>query len=160
MTETPAPTPKLHFKLGYVLRVLLWAGLLVPWTWALLTPVPQQAVRAIGGTTASFVFGKSLHVGVYATLAILTAWLPMSRNWRLILLVLLIAHGGTTEYLQQFVQRGSSWRDFGIDSLGVGLGCLLSWRRWHADGNPVGKCTQEQLQRDSAGENADADHLR
>src|SRR5262249_8365491 len=130
--ELPVATPRLRFKLGHVLRVLLWAGLLVPWTWALLTPVPQEAVRVLGGVTPSYIFGKTLHVGVYATLSVLTALLPMRRSWRLLLLLLLILHGATTEYLQQFVQRGSSLVDFGLDSLGIGLGCLLCWRRWRA----------------------------
>lgn len=154
MSEPEAPIPKLHFKLGRVLRVLLWAGLLVPWTWALLVPVPPRAVRAVGGATASFYVSKALHMSVYTTLAVLTAWLPMSRKWRFLLIILLIAHGGSTEYLQQFVERGASWRDFGLDTLGVCLGCLLSWRRWGPD--LVGEDSQEQLQRDPAGKHGDA----
>jgi hypothetical protein len=157
---TELPIPKLHFKLSHVLRILLWAGLLVPWTWALLTPVPPHAVRAVGGATASFYFGKALHLGVYAALAFLTAWLPMTRKWRLLLIVLLIAHGGSTEYLQQFVERGASWRDFGLDSFGVSLGCLLGWRRWRSGSDLLGKSPQEQLQHDPAGKHSDASPLR
>ena len=130
--DRPPDAPRLRFRLDHVVRYLLWAGLLVPWTWVLLIPVPPAAVKAVGGSDMSFILSKTLHFGVYAALAFLTAWLPLGRKWRIILLVMLIGHGGTTEFLQQFVQRNSSYLDFGRDSLGIGLGCLLSWRRWRA----------------------------
>ena len=139
---------------------LAWAGLLIPWTWALLTPVPKQAVTALGGPEASFWFGKTLHVSVYATLALLTCQLPWPRRIRLLLLALLIAHGASTEYLQQFVGRGSSWRDWGLDSSGVALGTGLGWAlsRWRRQ--PRRACPQVQLQGDARGKNGDAADLR
>lgn len=105
---------------------VLMIGLLIAWTMALLTPIPAAAVAALGGPTPAFWFGKTLHVSVYATLAIMAVLLPLSRNWRLATLALLIMHGGATEYLQQFVGRGSSVKDFGLDSLGICLGTGLA----------------------------------
>ena len=125
VTESPS-SPRLQFKLGAVLRMLLWAGLIVPWTSALLTPIPPKTVTAVGGVNAAFLIGKTLHLSVYATLGLLTAWLPLQRRWRILLVALLVLHGGSTEYLQQFVNRGSSPRDAVLDSIGIGLGCLLA----------------------------------
>ena len=87
---------------------------------------PAAAVTALGGPAPSFWFAKTLHVSVYAILAILAVLLPLSRNWRLVALGVLVAHGGATEYLQQFVERTSSIRDFGLDSFGIVLGTCLA----------------------------------
>ena len=156
----PPPAPRLHFKFSKVLRFVLWAGLLAPWTWALLVPIPQKTVQAVGGPSISFIISKTLHIGVYATLGFLTALLPVGRKWRILAALFLISHGGTTEYLQQFVQRGSSWLDFGRDTLGVCLGCLIAWRFWRRPGDPVGVFPQKQFQSDPAGENRQASDLR
>jgi hypothetical protein len=138
--------------------VLLWVGLFIAWTVLLLVPVPSEAVRVVGGPKNSFWVSKILHVSVYAIFALLVTWLPVARRWRFLLIVLLIIHGGATEYLQQFVHRGSSWRDFGLDSLGVSLGFLLGWRRWRGDA--LRHAPQIQLQDDTAREHENADHLR
>jgi VanZ family protein len=112
---------------------LVGVGLLIAWTMALLTPIPAAAVVALGGPTPSFWFAKTLHVSVYATLAILAVLLPVSKNWRLAALGALVFHGGATEYLQQFVERTSSVRDVGLDCLGIllGAGLALAGRRWY-----------------------------
>lgn len=154
------PTPKLRFKLGPVIRFVLWAGLLAPWTWVLLVPIPQKTVQAVGGASISFWIGKTLHIGVYATLGLLTSCLPVGRKWRILAALFLISHGGTTEYLQQFVQRGASGFDFARDTLGVCLGCLVAWRCWRRRGDPLGVLPQEQLEPDAAGEDRQASHLR
>lgn len=156
----PPPAPRLRFKYGHVLRFVLWAGLLAPWTWALLVPIPQKTVQAVGGASISFWIGKTLHIGVYATLGFLTACLPVGRKWRILAALFLISHGGTTEYLQQFVQRGSSWFDFGRDTLGVCLGCLVAWRCWRRRGDPLGKFPEKQFQPDPPGEDRQAPNLR
>jgi len=129
-------------------RVLAWAGLLVAWTVALLRPVPAEAVHAVGGPEPSFWLGKTLHVGVYACLAVLTAWLPLSRRWRFILLAGLFLHGGATEFFQQFVPgRTASIRDVGLDTLGSCAGVCLSWRRWFGSRADLRRITpQQQLQ--------------
>jgi len=121
--------------------VLVWICLLAAWTALLLIPVPSEAVSAVGGAQASFWVSKFLHVSVYAVFALLIAWLPLARRWRIVLIVLLVMHGGTTEIAQQFVHRGSSWLDFGRDSLGIALGILLGWRRWR--GNALAKSPEE-----------------
>jgi VanZ family protein len=136
-------------------------ALLIAWTAALLTPIPAAAVRALGGPAPSFWFAKTLHVSVYAMLAILAVLLPLSRNWRLVALALLAVHGCATEYLQQFVERTSSFRDVGLDCLGIILGtCLaLGGRRWYRR-KFRGEDSQANLQHDSRGKNADAADLR
>jgi VanZ family protein len=108
-------------------------ALLIAWTMALLTPIPKAAVIALGGPTPSFYFAKTLHVSVYATLAIFAVLLPLPRKWRIVVLALLFVHGGATEYLQQFFERGSSVSDVGLDSLGIllGTGLGLAGSRLH-----------------------------
>jgi hypothetical protein len=32
--------------------------------------------------------------------------------------------------LQQFVERGSSWSDVGLDHIGLLIGLLVSWKLW------------------------------
>lgn len=106
---------------------LLWATTLIVWTWMLLTPIPET-VGEWNGLDLKFWIGKGLHFSVYAGLAILTWLLPFRVEVRWILVALLVFHGGLTEYLQQFVQRGSSWADWGRDTCGVALGLLVV--RW------------------------------
>jgi len=135
----------------------LWAGLLVPWTYGLLVPIPENAGR-FGGVDLSFIISKTLHGGVYAVLAILTLALPFSRRSRIGLLTFVIAHGGATEFLQQFVQRHSSWWDFGLDTTGVlaGAGLALLWHRLF-DLRPV--AAQVEPESDRRGEHRDAADL-
>ncbi len=140
-----------------VLIPLVWVGLLVPWTWALLIPIPGEVVERVGGDENSFLISKTLHCGVYAVLAILTLSLPIGLRWRVALLGLIIAHGGATEYLQQFVQRHSSWGDFARDTVGVlaGAGLYLLWRRY------LRRVPAEvELQPDGREHHGDADDLR
>ncbi|HEV3145038.1 MAG TPA: VanZ family protein [Gemmataceae bacterium] len=115
---------------GQVLLLIVWALLLTVWTFALLRPIPPGAVVAAGGPENSFWLGKCLHVSVYAVLAIGASFLPLSPVLRRCVIVALILHGGLTEYLQQFVHRGASWRDVGLDTLGVAIGVGLTWKRW------------------------------
>ncbi len=152
---------KRHSFLRTVLVPLACVSLLIAWTWALLTPIPKGAVEVLGGTTASFLFAKTLHVSVYATLAFLVVLLPLRRNYRLISLALIVLHGATTEYLQRFVEsRTSSFRDFGLDTCGALLGTLvgvaalrLSRRNWRREQSQV------SLQSDAGGKNAEAADL-
>jgi len=140
-----------------VLIPLMWVGLLVPWTWALLVPIPRDVVERVGGSAMSFIISKTLHGGVYATLGFLSLLLPLSLRWRLVVVALVIAHGGATEYLQQFVQRGSSWRDFALDTSGVlvGVGLFFVGRRYL-----FGVLPEVKLQADRAEEHGDAADLR
>ena len=140
-----------------VLIPLLWVGLLVTWTWALLIPIPGEVVERVGGHTRSLIISKTLHGGVYATLAIITLLLPLPLKWRWLLLGVVIAHGGATEYLQQFVQRGSSWWDFALDTGAVLFGAGLYWlaRRYFRPVTP-----QVDLQPDRGEQDRDAADLR
>ena len=128
--DTTAPRPvgapsriSIFHCLGFVL-------LLVAWTIALLSPVPQAAKEVLGGERAAFWFGKCLHVGTYAFLTIMGGTLRLSRRWRFVLLGLLSLHAFATEFFQQFVGRGASCRDVGLDHIGILLGIAVSWKWW------------------------------
>jgi len=108
-----------------------WALLLAAWTAALLTPHPARFADAALPAAAVFPTAKLLHVSAYAFLALAVAWLALPRwvRWPLLGLVSLQALG--TEYLQQFVElRTGSWRDVGLDHLGIflGLGLTFAWQ--------------------------------
>jgi VanZ family protein len=100
----------------------VWTALLVfPGYW-FPHPPPAVSVGELGA-------GKLLHVAAYAALAASAGWLPASVGWRTLLVVLLVGHGGLTEWLQTFVPwREGCWRDVGIDAAGVTVGWLAS--RW------------------------------
>src|SRR5262249_26790593 len=103
----------------------------IAWTYALLTPIPP---RGEGWPSPQYVhlFGKTLHVGVYAFFTVLSAWLSVPFRFRWLLIVFISFHGLATEYLQQFVERGSLWSDVGLDHLGLALGLAVSWKWWRA----------------------------
>src|SRR5262249_44866867 len=103
---------------------------------------------------------------------------PALRRW---IIVALVIHGGLTEFLQQFVHRGASWRDVGLDSLGIGIGAILTWKRWFpvssrggngrsgsrsgdgggaVSGGPAGELPQNQVKHERGNEDENAPHLR
>ena len=105
--------------------------LVVLWTVALLLPVPKESARRVlGGEHEVFLFGKTIHVSVYAFLTVLGGSMTLTRTQRWWILGLLSFHGFATEYFQQFVNRGASWRDVGLDHIGIVLGLLAGWRWW------------------------------
>ena len=120
-----------------IAHTLLFVVALTAWTIALLSPVPQESARRVLGSAFwVFVFGKGLHISVYALLAVVGATLPLRGRTPGWVLVGLVAHGGVTEFFQQFVGRTASVRDVGLDALGVALGGLAvagcrAARRWH-----------------------------
>jgi len=141
-----------------VIIPLLWVGLIIAWTWALLIPIPGEVVKRVGGPTGSLIISKTLHGGVYATLGFITLSLPLPRKWRLALFGLIIAHGGATEYLQQFVPgRHSSWWDVALDTAGVLSGAGIYWLTG-CYLRPVPP--QVDLQPDRGEQHRDAAHLR
>ena len=117
-------------------------GFLFLWTVALLLPVPKEtASEALGGERGMFFFGKALHVSAYAFLTLLGGSQTLTRRQRALILGLLSFHGFATEFFQQFVERTASWRDVGLDHIGILLGLLIGWRWWqclcHKAGEPM-----------------------
>ena len=111
------------------LRWLIWGVYVVTWTYYLLTPNPPLRDMFLE-PTSRYLIAKTVHVGAYAVLTILCSWLPVRGRWRWLLVAFVSLHGMATEYLQQFFERGSSWRDVGFDHLGLALGLVISWRWW------------------------------
>lgn len=149
------PLPERPGWRGYVYP-WLWGGLLIAWTWLLLMPIPEPAKR-LGGPDLTFWLGKGLHVGMYAVLAVLTWMLPVREGARWVITALLLAHGGLTEFLQQFVGRGSSWMDWCRDAAGIALGTALArgWLRFHRRRHP----RQGPIQSEAPEKDDDAAHL-
>jgi hypothetical protein len=105
--------------------------LLALWTVALLVPVPKESAKLVlGSDDEVFLFGKMVHVCVYAFLTVLGGSMTLSRPQRWAILGLLSFHGFATEFFQQFVHRGASWRDVGLDHVGITMGFLIGWRWW------------------------------
>jgi VanZ family protein len=111
-------------------RWVLWLFCLAIWTVALLRPEPARVNRAIVEHYTDLPVSKFVHVGVYAGLTALASILPMARR-RWLLLVFLSFHAMITEYLQNYVpEREGSWRDVGLNHLGIAVGLAISWYWW------------------------------
>jgi VanZ family protein len=110
------------------MRWVLWGGVLLIWTLALLTTRSVHVTQEVVPPSAYFPTVKLAHVGAYAVLAVLSAWLPVGRRVRWLLFLFLSLHAVATEFLQQFVpERSPSWRDIGLDHLGLLLGMAVAW---------------------------------
>lgn len=80
-----------------------------------------------------FLASKVFHVVDYLGMALLTAWLPAPRRLRIFLLGFVAMHALGTEFLQQYVEsRTPSWRDVGLDYLGILIGVGLTWKWWRS----------------------------
>ena len=99
---------------------------LLAWTVALMLPVPHRsAEQVLGSSFHVFLFAKGLHVCSYAFLATLGGTIGLlGRRWFWVFPGLIL-HGCLTEFFQQFVGRGASIRDVGIDTIGISIGSLL-----------------------------------
>jgi VanZ family protein len=115
-----------------ILLWIVWFLYVGAWTAALLTPHPAKiAVAVLPEDDTRFYVLKTVHVLAYLVLTVLTGFLRGPRPWRWLLLLFLSAHALGTEYFQRFVPlREGSWRDVGLDHIGICLGLLLSWRWW------------------------------
>jgi VanZ family protein len=113
-------------------RWLISLVYLVLWTTALLVPITQEMGEAVSTEPDNRVyFTKPLHVTAYMVLCLLGAWLRPRGRWRWVLLAFLSCHAMGTEYFQQFVPtRTASWRDVGLDHIGILLGVAFSWKMW------------------------------
>lgn len=120
-------------RIGGKVRWVVWIAYTAAWTVALLTPQPVHVAAAILPKDTGFYYSKALHIAAYAGLVVLTAWLRVTPRVRWLLLLFVSAHGFATEYLQNFVpERVASWRDVGIDHVGIVLGMILSAESWLA----------------------------
>jgi VanZ family protein len=127
--SAPKEAPGPFWLRSRALHGFVWGLLLVLWTIALLTPQPVQVAQAVLPDTFEFPISKLLHVTAYAVLAGLGVRLHGLGRYRWTVLALLSLHAFGTEFLQQFVDlRSPSWRDVGLDHLGIALGLLVSWR--------------------------------
>jgi VanZ family protein len=111
----------------------LWCLTLAVWTSMLVTSQAAYAVSAVvPDDETGFWVAKSGHVAGYALLSILAGCLPIGCVGRGLCRVFLVFHAGMTEYIQLFVpDRHGSWRDVGLDIVGIMLGLVLLslWRR-------------------------------
>lgn len=115
-------------RAGWLLWVA-WVVVLAVFTYGLLAP--EVPGRGWIPPEWRFAVAKAVHVGGYALLTMLTAWLPVPLAVRLGLLAFLGLHACGTEYVQTFVAgRSGTLQDIGIDVVGVILGAALTWRRW------------------------------
>jgi VanZ family protein len=105
---------------------------MIAWTTLLVLPMPGEVSWPIQmGYDVKYYVGKSLHLGAYALLTILAGWLQPRLRWRLVLLFFLMAHAGTTEWVQLHVSnRTGTVQDVVLDHIGVMVGLLLSWTWW------------------------------
>ena len=118
------PSRSKLYTIAFIVTFILW-------TIGLLIPVPKESATKVLDTEYKlFVAGKMLHISAYAFLTVLAGLLTLSTRHRWWLLGLLSFHGFATEFFQQFVNRGASLRDVGLDHIGIVLGLMAGWRRW------------------------------
>jgi hypothetical protein len=123
-------------KGGFVKYWLVWGLYIVAWT--ILLEIPKRGVDqlsvSVDLTGYTYFLAKTLHVAMYAVLAILSSLVPLSARYRFALMFVLMAHATITELLQEMLEpychRGGSLHDVGYDHLGIAIGVALSWKRW------------------------------
>src|SRR5262245_33728532 len=87
-----------------------WLLILGVWTFALVTPYPVQVEHEVLPAEAGYPTSKLLHVGMYAFLTAVTAFLPARGVRRWLPVLVLSLHGFGTEYCQTFVPlRTGCW---------------------------------------------------
>src|SRR5262245_61996637 len=116
-----------HPRPGAGARAALWLLAVAAWTAALLRPEPSAVEAATLPPDAAPFASKVLHVAAYAFLTLLSLWQLIPRPARVGLVLGLIGHALTTEYLQQFVPpRTASWVDVGFNLVGILAGLLTA----------------------------------
>src|SRR6478752_742456 len=108
-----------------------WWLALALWSYGLLSPEPPRVGAAVLPSPWAYYVSKALHLSAFAGLALSACLLPATRRHRRLLVAVLAAHAGLTEYLQTFVEgRYGCLADVGLNLTGVTLGALLArgWR--------------------------------
>lgn len=119
---------------------VIWIGSLIVWTVALLIPIPSDYPLEIESyrIDLKLALGKTLHLGVYALLTMLTGLLKVNPRYRWLLMFFLMAHASFTEFLQSLgTSRTGQLTDVLLNHLGIALGMLISWRWWTATDSKV-----------------------
>jgi VanZ family protein len=121
-------------------RWLIWIVSVTAWTVAVLYPkVPESGVVGIDEFISAwnYLLHKSVHVGAYAVMTLLTAWLHAPLRWRWLLVFVLTAHGTATEMGQWVMNEQLHWsvrvghlHDVAYDNLGVLIGLVIGWKWW------------------------------
>jgi VanZ family protein len=109
-----------------VFPFVIFLGFLGFWTYELLSPNPvPRSILDMIPVEWRFYLAKGLHVGSYAFLTLLAAFLPIPRMYFWLVVGGLILHGVGTEIGQTYVaKREGSIRDVILDWVGV-LVCLV-----------------------------------
>jgi VanZ family protein len=116
---------------GLRLRWLIWLVFVLAWSIALVVPLKGGSDWVVNDINVKFLFAKSVHIGAYAVLAMLSGWLFVPARFRWMLVFFMAAHATSTELLQQLVPgRTGTLNDVGLDLIGIGVGFLLSWKWW------------------------------
>ena len=112
-------------------RWYLLAAYTTAWTVALLVPMPDGRGWSFHGINLKFLVVKGVHLGAYAVLAGLLGWLEIPSRYRWLLVFFLAGHATATEFFQQFIEgRTGMIQDIGIDLIGAGIGCAITWKWW------------------------------
>lgn len=112
-------------------HLVVFAAFVVAWTVALLSPVPGESERMLGGPRGVYLFSSGVHIAANAFLAVLGGTIALfGRRW-IWVIPALAAHSGVIEYMQQFVGRTASLLDFTLNLVGLAIGGViaLGWRR-------------------------------
>ena len=127
MNDRNLPRPaRAKIRFGTVFPFVLFIGFLGLWTYELLAPnpVPRWILDLIPDEW-KFYLAKGLHVGGYAFLTLLAAFLPIPRWCYWLVVGGLFLHGVGTEVGQSYIEgRQGSMRDIILDWVGV-LICLV-----------------------------------
>jgi VanZ family protein len=122
-----------------VARWLIWLLFVISWSAALEMPFPQQE-HLPGGEfiiTYKIIIAKSLHLGAYILLTVLSAWVPVKARYRWLMMFFLMVHAWGSEMLQDALKkicfRTGSLEDVGIDVIGIIIGVAISWKWWTRD---------------------------
>lgn len=113
------------------LALMAWILYVLVLSRALLMELPIAPPQDKRRQEELFLFSKTVHVVAYAGFAILSGNLRLPRPYRWGLILIMSLHAMGTEYGQTFLKtRHPSWRDVGLDHIGMLIGLAISWKWW------------------------------